>query len=143
MTKAYDVLSNPAKRELYDHYGHIGIEQMGEDGGEEQEIREDLIKIGVVMLSDLGVKEEEKAKKLLKKKGFTMAEIMLCFKRMEEKRAKEESQEGEEDEEEAEPREEMIRKGVGFWKHDKVKKAPPSVIKLFLKEQGRTRIMCV
>ena len=138
MTKAYDVLSNPAKRELYDHYGHIGIEQMGEDGGEEQEIREDLIKIGVVMLSDLGVKEEEKAKKLLKKKGFTMAEIMLCFKRMEEKRAKEESQEGEEEEEEAEPREEMIRKGVGFWKHDKVKKAPPSVIKLFLKEQGLT-----
>ena len=30
----------------------------------------------------------------------------------------------------------MIVRGIGFWKHDKVKKA---VIKLFLKEQGLTK----
>jgi curved DNA-binding protein CbpA len=135
MAKAYDVLSDPRKRELYDAYGHIGIEQMGDDG-EEFEIREDLIKIGIVMLTDLQVKDEEKAKKLLKKKGFTTAEVMLCLKRMEEAA---EEEENEDDEDLPEPREEMIVKGVGFWKHDKVKKAPPSVIKLFLKEQGLTK----
>ena len=81
MTRSYDVLSNPQKREIYDTYGNIGIEQMGEDG-EDQVIREDLIKIGIVMLTDLGIKEEEKAKKLLKKKGFTQAEILLCFKKL-------------------------------------------------------------
>merc|ERR1711871_1766753 len=130
-----DVLSNPQKREIYDTYGNIGIEQMGEDG-EDQVIREDLIKIGIVMLSDLGIKEEEKARKLLKKKGFTQAEILLCFKRMEENENKEE----EDDLEEAlEPREDMIVRGVNFWKHDKVKKAPPNIIKLFLKEQGLTK----
>ena len=59
MAKAYDVLSE--KRELYDAYGHIGIEQMG-DEGEEFEIREDLIKIGMVMLQDKSPK-----------KGFTQA----------------------------------------------------------------------
>ena len=55
MAKAYDVLSDPRKRELYDAYGHIGIEQMG-DEGEEFEIREDLIKIGMVMLKTSGVR---------------------------------------------------------------------------------------
>jgi thiol-disulfide isomerase/thioredoxin/curved DNA-binding protein CbpA len=136
MTRSYDVLSNPQKREIYDTYGNIGIEQMGEDG-EDQVIREDLIKIGIVMLTDLGIKEEEKAKKLLKKKGFTQAEILLCFKRMEENENKEEDEVDLEDE--LDPREEMIVKGIDFWKHDKVKKAPPNVIKLFLKEQGLTK----